>query len=132
MDETDPWKKSSDEGSPRSSTSHGNDVELATDLSTLEKSQTIGSGMESPTPFWQRCLFVFFLSWCCLGTTLSSTSLLSVDVEIAKDLNSTTEAVNLSTAGLLLVSGFESFIWSPITSVSLIEIVQSVLSIHVP
>lgn len=87
-------------------------------LSTLEKSQTALSGTESAIPFWRRCLILFVLSWCCLASTFSSTSLLSVSVEIAKDLNSSTEAVNLSTAGLVLISGFGSFVWSPITDVS--------------
>lgn len=131
MDAPPPSEKSKSDGSsPRSSISstltipspsHDNNVETTTDLSTLEKSQTARSGMDSPIPFWRRCLIVFVLSWCCLGATFSSTSLLSVDVEIAKDLYSSTEAVNLSTAGLLLVSGFGSFIWSPITSVSFAE-----------
>lgn len=104
--------------SPPSTHNHNNNVEPTTDLSILEKSQTARSGMDSSIPFWRRCLIVFVLSWCCLGATFSSTSLLSVDVEIAKDLKSSTEAVNFSTAGLVFISGFGSFIWSPITSVS--------------
>jgi hypothetical protein len=99
------------------STPNGN-VEPTTNLSTLEKSQTARSGMDSNIPFWRRCLIVFVLSWVTLCATFSSTSLLSVASEIAKDLNTTTEAVNLSTGGSLLVMGLSSFIWSPIASVS--------------
>jgi hypothetical protein len=102
-----------------STTTPSGNVEPTTNLSTLEKSQTARSGMDSNIPFWRRCLIVFVLSWVTLCATFSSTSLLSVASEIAKDLNTTTEAVNLSTGGSLLVMGLSSFIWSPIASVSL-------------
>jgi hypothetical protein len=78
------------------------------------------SGMDSGIPFWRRCVIVFVLSWVTLGSTFSSTSLLSVASEISKDLHTTPEAINLSTGGMLLAMGLSSFVWSPLAAVSLL------------
>lgn len=63
-----------------------------------------------------------------LGDTwspFSSTSHLSVDVEIAENLKSTTEGINLSTAGMLFIMGMGSLVWGPVASVSFVAQCQT-------
>ncbi|KAF2637308.1 putative MFS transporter [Massarina eburnea CBS 473.64] len=73
--------------------------------------------MYDTIPMWRKCVIVFVTSWTTLSACFSSTSLLSATHEIAVDMNTTTEAVSLSTAGLLVAMGLSPLVWSPIASI---------------
>lgn len=86
--------------------------------SELTKTETRASGFDCSIPLWRKWTIVFAASWATMAATFSSTSLLSAADEIAKDFQTTTAAVNLSTGGLLLVMGTSSLIWGPVGVVS--------------
>ncbi|KAH7060675.1 synaptic vesicle transporter [Macrophomina phaseolina] len=65
-------------------------------------------------PLWRKSLIVFVTSWVTLAACFSSTSLFSAASEIALDLGTTFESVNISNAGVLLAMGFSSFVWGPV------------------
>lgn len=60
-------------------------------------------------------MILFVVSWMTLTVTFSSTSLLSATPEIAAEFSTSTEALNVLNAGVLIAMGFSSFIWDPIT-----------------
>lgn len=96
-----------DQTSPQPSSPHDSD-----DESTTEKPRA-QSGYALPT--WRKCLILFVVSWMTLTVTFSSTSLLSATPEIATEFSTSTEALNVLNAGVLIAMGFSSFIWGPIT-----------------
>ncbi|KAJ5489478.1 hypothetical protein N7539_004368 [Penicillium diatomitis] len=68
-------------------------------------------------PLWRKCLILFVVSWMTLLVTFSSTSLLTAIPEIANDLSTTREILNIVNAGVLIAMGFSSFIWGPISQI---------------
>ena len=89
----------------------------STTRNDLSKIETNASALYSSIPLWKKCIIVFATSWSTLGACFSSTSLLSAGQEIAQDLGTSVEAVNLSTGGLLVAMGLSSLIWSPVAAV---------------
>ncbi|KAF2015283.1 MFS general substrate transporter [Aaosphaeria arxii CBS 175.79] len=83
----------------------------------LSKVETNASALYDTLPTYHKALIVFTTSWSTLAACFSSTSLLSAAVEIAADLNTTPEVINLSTGGLMLAMGCSSFVWSPLSSI---------------
>lgn len=84
----------------------------------LNRVETRASILYDSIPLWRKCLIVFVTSWTTLAACFSSTSLLAASKEISEDLNTTSQVVTLSTAGLLLAMGLSALVWSPIASVS--------------
>lgn len=62
----------------------------------------------------RKCLILFIVSWNTLVVTFLSTSLLVATPEIAADLNTTSEKLNITNAGVLIAMGCSSLIWSPL------------------
>lgn len=87
------------------------------DAERLQKSETKASEMFDAIPMWRKCIVVFVTGWTALAACFSSTSLLSASTEIAADLHTTKETINLSTAGILLAIGLSPLVWSPIAAV---------------
>lgn len=85
---------------------------------TLDRVDTRASIMYDSEPLWRKCIIVFACSWGALAACFSSTSLLSASKEISDDLDTTSQVVTLSTAGLLLAMSMSALVWSPIASVS--------------
>jgi MFS family permease len=67
-------------------------------------------------PLWRKCIILFVVSWMTFVVTFSSTSLLPATPEIAADLHTTPELLNVTNAGVLLAMGFSSLIWGPVTA----------------
>ena len=85
---------------------------------TLDRVDTRASILYDSITLWRKCVIVFACSWSTLAACFSSTSLLSASMEISEDLNTTSQVVTFSTAGLMMAMGLSSFIWSPVASVS--------------
>lgn len=85
---------------------------------TLDRVETRASILYDSIPLWRKCVIVFSCSWSTLAACFSSTSLLSASKEISEDLNTTSQVVTLSTAGLMVAMGMSALVWSPIASVS--------------
>jgi len=85
---------------------------------TLDQVETRASILYNSTTLWKKCVIVFVCSWSTLAACFSSTSLLSASTEISKDLNTTSQVVTFSTAGLMMAMGMSALVWSPIASVS--------------
>lgn len=85
---------------------------------TLDRIETRASILYDSISLWRKCLIVFACSWSTLAACFSSTSLLSASKEISEDLNTTSQVVTFSTAGLMLAMGMSALVWSPIASVS--------------
>jgi MFS family permease len=67
-------------------------------------------------PLWRKCIILFVVSWMTFVVTFSSTSLLPATPEIAAELRTTPEILNVTNAGVLLAMGFSSLIWGPVTA----------------
>ncbi|KAL5043904.1 hypothetical protein BDW71DRAFT_199470 [Aspergillus fruticulosus] len=84
---------------------------------------TITSPMPSPNldpkslSTAQKCLILFIVSWNTLVVTFLSTSLLVATPEIASDLVTTSEILNITNAGVLIAMGCSSLIWSPLAEI---------------
>ncbi|KAF9889707.1 hypothetical protein FE257_007013 [Aspergillus nanangensis] len=65
----------------------------------------------------RRYLILFIVSWNTLVITFLSTSLLVATPEIALDLKTTSEILNVTNSGVLLAMGFSSLIWSPLAEI---------------
>jgi hypothetical protein len=85
---------------------------------SLDRVETRASILYDSIPLWRKCIIVFVTSWSTLAACFSSTSLLSASEEISEDLNTTSQVVGFSTAGLLLAMGLSALVWSPVASVS--------------
>lgn len=92
----------------------------------LEKVETNASALYNTLPLWRKSILVFVTSWTTLGACFSSTSLLSANNEIALDLGTTPNVINLSTGGLLFALGMSSLVWGPVAAVRLLFLVQVV------
>ncbi|GIJ99036.1 hypothetical protein Aspvir_001160 [Aspergillus viridinutans] len=69
-----------------------------------------------PLPLWRKCIILFVVSWMTFVVTFSSTSLLPATPEIAAELRTTPELLNVTNAGVLLAMGFSSLLWGPVTA----------------
>ncbi|KAL4998081.1 major facilitator superfamily domain-containing protein [Aspergillus recurvatus] len=84
---------------------------------------TITVPMPSPNPdpkslsTARKCLILFIVSWNTLVVTFLSTSLLVATPEIASDLDTTSEILNITNAGVLIAMGCSSLIWSPLAEI---------------
>jgi len=117
MSSTDPEKASSTPAEP-SGTPMTVEAAVAQPENTLDRVETRASILYDSISLWRKCLIVFACSWGALAACFSSTSLLSASKEISEDLNTTSQVVTLSTAGLLLAMSLSALVWSPIASVS--------------
>ncbi|KAL4863201.1 hypothetical protein BDV12DRAFT_206728 [Aspergillus spectabilis] len=91
-------------------------AQAPTDLEAVERAQTTTSnapGLKNS----QRYLILFIVSWNTLVVTFLSTSLLVATPEIANDLNTTPELLNVTNAGVLIAMGFSSLLWSPLAEI---------------
>lgn len=61
----------------------------------------------------RKYLILFVVSWMTLVVTFSSTSLLIATPEIATDLSTTAEILDVTNAAVLVAMGLSSLIWSP-------------------
>ncbi|KAF3019259.1 hypothetical protein E8E14_005224 [Neopestalotiopsis sp. 37M] len=68
-------------------------------------------------PSWRKYLILFVVSWMTLCVTFSSTSLLVATPEIAADLYTTSEILNVTNSGVLIAMGLSSLIWSPLSDI---------------
>jgi hypothetical protein len=84
----------------------------------LDRVETRVSILYDSIPMWRKCIIVFACSWSTLAACFSSTSLLSASKEISEDLDTTSQVVTFSTAGLMLAMGQSALVWSPVASVS--------------
>ncbi|KAF2631026.1 putative MFS transporter [Macroventuria anomochaeta] len=84
---------------------------------TLDRVETRASILYDSIPLWRKCIIVFACSWSTLAACFSSTSLLWASKEISEDLNTTSQVVTFSTAGLILAMGMSALVWSPIASI---------------
>lgn len=62
----------------------------------------------------KRYVILFIVSWNTLVVTFLSTSLLVATPEIAADLKTTPQLLNVTNSGVLLAMGCASLIWSPL------------------
>lgn len=62
-------------------------------------------------------MVVFVVSWMGLMATFSITSLLTAIPEIANDLSTTVEILNVTNAATLVAMGISSLIWSPLSEI---------------
>lgn len=67
-------------------------------------------------PTWRKYLILFVTSWLTLIVTFSSTSMLIATPEIATDLSTTPEILNITNAGVLVAMGLSALIWSPLSN----------------
>lgn len=68
-------------------------------------------------PTRKRYLIVFIVSWNCLVITFLSTSVFVATPEIAHDLSTTAEILNVVNSGVIVAMGFSPFIWCPVANV---------------
>ncbi|KAL3435840.1 major facilitator superfamily domain-containing protein [Aspergillus tetrazonus] len=84
---------------------------------------TITTPIPSPSPkpkslsTARKCLILFIVSWNTLVVTFLSTSLLVATPEIASDLETTSEILNITNAAVLIAMGCSSLIWSPLAEI---------------
>jgi hypothetical protein len=87
------------------------------------ESCTQGSSGSGPvgyaTPKIRKVVILLLVAWCNFSSGISSTSLLGASFEIAEEMDTTPEMVNISTAVLLGGMALSGFIWSPIQAVRL-------------
>lgn len=88
------------------------------DENTLDRVDTQVSAFYDSIPMWKKSIVVFTCSWGALTACFSSTSLLSASKEIGEDLDTASQVVTLSSAGLVFAMGMSALVWSPIASVS--------------
>ncbi|QIX00409.1 hypothetical protein AMS68_005926 [Peltaster fructicola] len=62
----------------------------------------------------RKCLVVFTTSFVTLTACFSSTSLFSAATDVARDLKTTPEIINASSAGVLFCMGLSNFLWGPL------------------
>ncbi|KAL4975804.1 hypothetical protein BDW66DRAFT_151534 [Aspergillus desertorum] len=70
-----------------------------------------------PLSTGRKCLILFIVSWNTLVVTFLSTSLFVATPEIASDLVTTPEILNITNAGVLIAMGCSSLIWSPLADI---------------
>jgi MFS family permease len=77
------------------------------------------AGDATPTelPLWRKYVVLFIVSWMTLVITFSSTSLLVATPEIADDLSTTPETLNVTNAGVLIAMSLAVLIWPPLSDV---------------
>jgi MFS family permease len=68
-------------------------------------------------PNAKRYLILFIVSWNTLVLTVLSTSLLVATPEIALDLSTTPELLNVTNSAVLLAMGFSALFWSPLADI---------------
>lgn len=68
-------------------------------------------------PIWRKHMVVFVVSWMGLMATFSITSLLTAIPEIASELLTTVEVINVTNAITLIAMGVSSLIWSPLSEI---------------
>lgn len=66
-------------------------------------------------PKWRKYLILFVISWLTLVVTFSSTSMLIATPEIATDLSTTPEILDVTNAGVLVAMGLSALIWSALS-----------------
>jgi MFS family permease len=82
-----------------------------TTTSTSKKTVVVGYDL----PKWRKYLILFVISWLTLVVTFSSTSILIATPEIATDLSTTSEILDVTNAGVLVAMGLSALIWSPLS-----------------
>ncbi|EED14213.1 MFS transporter, putative [Talaromyces stipitatus ATCC 10500] len=92
------------------SSTHSEPTDLPTPPPTSPK---VVVGYDLPT--WRKYLILFVISWLTLVVTFSSTSMLIATPEIASDLSTTPEILDVTNAGVLVAMGLSSLIWSPLS-----------------
>jgi MFS family permease len=80
---------------------------------TLSTKKTAVVGYSLPK--WRKYLILFVISWLTLVVTFSSTSMLIATPEIATDLSTTSEILNVTNAGVLVAMGLSALIWTPLS-----------------
>lgn len=78
---------------------------------TRQKTAVVGYSL----PKWRKYLILFVISWLTLVVTFSSTSMLIATPEIALDLSTTSEILDVTNAGVLVAMGLSALIWSPLS-----------------
>jgi MFS family permease len=81
---------------------------------TPRSKKTVVVGYDLPT--WRKYLILFVISWLTLVVTFSSTSMLIATPEIATDLSTTSEILDVTNAGVLVAMGLSALIWSPLSN----------------
>ena len=69
---------------------------------------------------WQRIIITFVVSWMALTVTFASTAIFSAADEIVKEYSTTVDILDVTNAGVLIAMGLSSFIWVPLSCVSLL------------
>lgn len=67
---------------------------------------------------WRKFAILFIVSWNALVVTSTSTSVFVASPEIAVDLATTPEIINITNAGVLIAMGFSSLLWSPLAKLT--------------
>ncbi|KUL84146.1 hypothetical protein ZTR_07216 [Talaromyces verruculosus] len=79
--------------------------------SSTQKTAVVGYSL----PKWRKYLILFVISWLTLVVTFSSTSMLIATPEIATDLSTTPEILDITNAGVLMAMGLSALIWTPLS-----------------
>ncbi|OBU00378.1 hypothetical protein VE01_01648 [Pseudogymnoascus verrucosus] len=103
------------ETDPKLRTSTG--YQLPPDSVRTNLEETSGSCSYSNFSPWRKNTILFIVSWMTLAATFSSTSLLPAIPEITLEFSTTTEAINISNAGVIIAMGSSSLIWGPISGI---------------
>ncbi|KAH8671697.1 putative MFS transporter [Xylariales sp. PMI_506] len=100
--------------------SSASDIEAQDQGGVLEAAQrtTTNATQASRRDISRRWLILFIVSWNTLVVTFSSTSLLVATPEIASDLATTSEILDVTNAGVLIAMGSSSLLWSPLAELT--------------
>jgi MFS family permease len=63
---------------------------------------------------WRKHMILFIVSWNALVVTSTSTCVFITSLEIAIELATTPEIINITNAGVLIAMGCSSLLWSPV------------------
>lgn len=66
---------------------------------------------------WRRWIILFVVCWMALPVTFMSTSIMTVNPEIAATFGTQTTAISTANAGVFVAMALSSLIWLPITTI---------------
>lgn len=92
---------------------------LAQEMNSLPPSQpaTFSDDNAAILPSWKRTVILLVVCWMTLPVTFMSTSIMTVNPEIAATFGVPTTAISTANAGVLVASASSALLWLPITTI---------------
>ena len=97
--------------------SPGPDPELAPDSDAVLRTISHSGDSVAKMPSWRKWTILFVVCWMAMPVTFSSTSIMTVNPEIAETFGTEPTAISTANAGVFVSMALSALIWLPITTI---------------